>query len=178
MITDKLPETEAVEGSAAEILRIPNVYARRYANYLLNGIHLCENLEELHEYPKGGLMRDGMLAKSYAVAMMDMRRTELVSRRRRDPLSAGTVQKELEELQVVQRADKEALSQVIKYRDAIKEIDWDGGHYDFGAAYGLKDCKKRRDSLVKDREEIEANPDFTAVLKELETAGRLARGGK
>ena len=77
VITDKLPETEAVEGSAAEILRIPNVYARRYANYLLNGIHLCENLEELHEYPKGGLMRDGMLAKSYAVAMMDMRRTEL-----------------------------------------------------------------------------------------------------
>ena len=73
VITDKLPETEAVEGSAAEILRIPNVYARRYANYLLNGIHLCENLEELHEYPKGGLMRDGMLAKSYAVAMMDMR---------------------------------------------------------------------------------------------------------
>ena len=86
VITDKLPETEAVEGSAAEILRIPNVYARRYANYLLNGIHLCENLEELHEYPKGGLMRDGMLAKSYAVAMM-------VSRRRRDPLPAGTVQK-------------------------------------------------------------------------------------
>ena len=28
VITDKLPETEAVEGSAAEILRIPNVYAR------------------------------------------------------------------------------------------------------------------------------------------------------
>ena len=76
---------------------------------------------------------------------------------------------------MVQRADKEALSQVIKYRDAIKEIDWDGGHYDFGAAYGLKDCGKRRDSRVKDREEIEAYPDFTAVLKELETAGRLAR---
>ena len=42
-------------------------------------------------------------------------------------------------------------------------------------AWKPKDCKKRRDSLVKDREEIEANPDFTAVLKELETAGRLAR---
>ena len=175
VITDKLPETEAVEGSAAEILRIPNVYARRYANYLLNGIHLCENLEELHEYPKGGLMRDGMLAKSYAVAMMDMRRTELCLGADAIRCQLEQSRKELEELQVVQRADKEALSQVIKYRDAIKEIDWDGGHYDFGAAYGLKDCKKRRDSLVKDREEIEANPDFTAVLKELETAGRLAR---
>ena len=175
VITDKLPETEAVEGSAAEILRIPNVYARRYANYLLNGIHLCENLEELHEYPKGGLMRDGMLAKSYAVAMMDMRRTELCLGADAIRCQLEQSRKELEELQVVQRVDKEALSQVIKYRDAIKEIDWDGGHYDFGAAYGLKDCGKRRDSLVKDREEIEANPDFTAVLKELETAGRLAR---
>lgn len=175
VITDKLPETEAVEGSAAEILRIPNVYARRYANYLLNGIHLCENLEELHEYPKGGLMRDGMLAKSYAVAMMDMRRTELCLGADAIRCQLEQSRKELEELQVVQRADKEALSQVIKYRDAIKEIDWDGGHYDFGAAYGLKDCGKRRDSLVKDREEIEANPDFTAVLKELETARRLAR---
>ena len=120
-------------------------------------------------------MRDGMLAKSYAVAMMDMRRTELCLGADAIRCQLEQSRKELEELQVVQRADKEALSQVIKYRDAIKEIDWDGGHYDFGAAYGLKDCKKRRDSLVKDREEIKANPDFTAVLKELETAGRLAR---
>ena len=148
---------------------------RDVTRYLLNGIHLCENLEELHEYPKGGLMRDGMLAKSYAVAMMDMRRTELCLGADAIRCQLEQSRKELEELQVVQRADKEALSQVIKYRDAIKEIDWDGGHYDFGAAYGLRDCKKRRDSLVKDREEIEANPDFTAVLKELETAGRLAR---
>lgn len=42
---------------AMEILVIQNVFARRYANYLLNGIHLCENLEELHEYPKGGLRK-------------------------------------------------------------------------------------------------------------------------
>ncbi|MFR8178975.1 MAG: hypothetical protein ACLU80_02730 [Dorea sp.] len=41
-----------VKGSAAEQLVIPNVDARRYANYLLNGIHLCDSLNELHEYPK------------------------------------------------------------------------------------------------------------------------------
>ena len=51
VITDKLPETDISAGSAAEMLVIPNVYARRYANYLLNGIHLCGSLEELHEYP-------------------------------------------------------------------------------------------------------------------------------
>ncbi len=39
---------------------IPNIYARRYANLLLNGIHLCESWKELHEHPRGGLMKDGM----------------------------------------------------------------------------------------------------------------------
>ena len=76
VITDKLPDTKVVSGSAAEVLVIPNVFARRYANYLLNGIHLCESLEELHEYPKGGLMKNGMLAKSYAVSYMDIKKTE------------------------------------------------------------------------------------------------------
>lgn len=77
VITDKLPDSEIIIGSAAEQLIIPNVYARRYANYLLNRIHLCDSLEELHEYPKGGLMKDGMLAKSYSVACMNMKNTQI-----------------------------------------------------------------------------------------------------
>ena len=63
---------------------------------------------------------DGMLAKSHAVAMMDMRRTELCLGADAIRCQLEQSRKELEELQVVQRADKEALSQVIKYRDAIK----------------------------------------------------------
>lgn len=78
VITDKLPETDISAGSAAEMLVIPNVYARRYANYLLNGIHLCGSLEELHEYPRGGLMKNGMLAKSYAVSNMDVDGTRVL----------------------------------------------------------------------------------------------------
>ncbi len=175
VITDKLPETEPVAKSAAEILKIPNVYARRYANYLLNGIHLCENLEELHEYPKGGLMRDGMLSKSYAVSMMNMSKTELCLGSDAIRCQLEQAEKDLEELNAIQMADKESLSHVVRCREAIKGIDWDGGHYDFGAAGGLEECVKRRDSLIKDKNEIEANPDFTAVLKELETAKRLAK---
>jgi chromosome segregation ATPase len=77
VITDKLPKQEVTKGSAAEQLVIANRFARQYANYLLNGIHLCDSLEELHEYPKGGLMRNGMLAKSYAVSYMNTDQTEL-----------------------------------------------------------------------------------------------------
>ena len=66
-----------MKGSAAEQLIIPNRFASNYANYLLNGIHLCDTLEELHEYPKGGLMKNGMLAKSYAVSYMNMKKTDI-----------------------------------------------------------------------------------------------------
>ena len=74
-MTNKLPESDITPGSAASLLVVPNADARKYINYLLNGIHLCENLEELNDYPKGGLTREGMLAKSYAVRIMDMRKT-------------------------------------------------------------------------------------------------------
>ena len=50
VITDKLPETDIIQGSAAAMLDIPNEYGRRYANYLLNGIHLCNDIQELHQY--------------------------------------------------------------------------------------------------------------------------------
>ena len=66
-MTNKLPESDITPGSAASLFVVPNADARKYMNYLLNGIHLCENLEELNDYPKGGLTREGMLAKSYAV---------------------------------------------------------------------------------------------------------------
>ena len=74
-MTNKLMNSEIAKGSAASLLIVPNVDARKYVNYLLNGIHLCESLEELNDYPKGGITRDGMLAKSYAVRLMDMRDT-------------------------------------------------------------------------------------------------------
>jgi len=78
VITDKLPETNVIQGSAAVMLDIPNEYGRRYANYLLNGIHLCNNIQELHQYPKGGLMIDGTLAKSFTMSCMNLQRTQVI----------------------------------------------------------------------------------------------------
>jgi hypothetical protein len=75
VLSDRLPETEPEKGSAAEILTIPNRAARKYANHLLNGIHLCRSLEELHDHPKGGLPREGMLAKTYSAGSMNIRKT-------------------------------------------------------------------------------------------------------
>ena len=76
IITDQLPEVAIVENSAASMLEIPNEYGRRYANYILNGIHLCNDMEELHRYPKGGLMKDGTLARSFTMGCMSTGRTQ------------------------------------------------------------------------------------------------------
>lgn len=76
VLTDKLGDLKADGNSAAELLTIPNIYARRYANYLLGGMYLCNDLDELHDHPLGGLMKDGTLAKSYTVRHLPMDRVQ------------------------------------------------------------------------------------------------------
>ena len=166
VITDKLPQTEEAKGSAAEILRIPNVYARRYANYLLNGIHLCEDLDELREYPKGGLTREGMLAKSFAASVMDMTKTELCLGEDAVRCQLAQAKEDKETQEELQRGDRRELDGVLKRRKAIGRIDWDGSRYDFGAAARLEETRERKKKLEEDEREIRENPDFTAVLKE------------
>ena len=119
VITDKLPDSEVVKGSAAEQLVIPNVDARRYANYLLNGIHLCDSLNELHEYPKGGLMKDGMLAKSYAVSCMNMKKTQICLGQ-----DAIEVQKQAvrEQKQIVQEAYDQVMDEVKQTKEKISSL--------------------------------------------------------
>lgn len=165
VLTDKLPETEVKRGSAAEVLKIPNVYARRYANSLLNGIHLCEDLEELHDYPKGGLTRDGMLAKSYAVSPMDLTGTELCLGEDAVRLQLEQTKEERREKEALQRKDKDALARILDCRRQIVSIDWDPGHYEFSAADSLEKSKKTKRKLEADLQAIRDNPEFYRGLK-------------
>lgn len=170
VITDKLPDTSVTPGSAAEMLVIPNVYARRYANYLLNGIHLCRDLKELHEYPKGGLMKNGMFAKSYAVTYMETGKTDFC-------LGGDSIRLRLEKAEA-EKGEREAeLRQNLKmvetvrgYKKELDQIDWDVSHYDFGAAKILDEDGARREKLQKDIDKIRSNPDFLSVLQEQQDA--------
>lgn len=170
VISDKLPDTEIIPGSAAEILKIPNLYARRYANYLLNGIHLCNTLEELHEYPKGGMMADGMLAKSYAVSCMDIDKTEFCLGQdaiQYQLLKASEGKKEKTEEKERQKKQRDRICQ---WRKQLKEIDWKTEHYDFGAASALAEMFEQKKSICGNIEKIRSNPDFMMVLQEQEDA--------
>ena len=124
VITDKLPETDISAGSAAEMLVIPNVYARRYANYLLNGIHLCGSLKELHEYPRGGLMKNGMLAKSYAVSNMDVDGTEFCLGGDAIRLQLNRKEEAKKQKQEERKSNQKQKEQSRRYRSEIEGVDW------------------------------------------------------
>ncbi len=170
VITDKLPESEVTRGSAAEVLSIPNIFARRYANYLLNGIHLCDTLEELHEHPQGGLMKNGMLAKSYAVSNMKLEKTRYY-------LGADAIKLQLEQLRWEQEEEKAALNNKIAEQNLIErqikeigEIEWKAEHYDFTAPMQLQADRAQQNSLKAQKQELETNPAFMAVLEERQKA--------
>ena len=172
VITDKLPETDISAGSAAEMLVIPNVYARRYANYLLNGIHLCGSLEELHEYPRGGLMKNGMLAKSYAVSNMDVDGTEFCLGGDAIRLQLNRKEEAKKQKQEERKSNQKHREQSRRYRSEIEEVDWEAGHYDFDAAKSLEATLERKERIQQDIDKIQSNPDFLAVLQEQQDAER------
>jgi len=172
VITDRLPDTQVVPGSAAEMLVIPNLYARRYANYLLNGIHLCRTLEELHEYPKGGLMKNGMLAKSYAVSYMEIKKTEFCLGGDAIKLQLERAEEEKEKKKTELRSMKKRMEQSEKYRQEIERVDWDIDHYDFGSVKMLDENVDKLEAIKKNIEKIRNNPDFLTVLQEQEEAKR------
>ncbi len=170
VISDKLPDMKATPGSAAEILKIPNIYARRYANYLLNGIHLCGSLDELHEYPKGGLMQNGMLVKSYAVSYMNMKKTEFCLGQDAVKLQLLKAEQDKTDKELERESVKKELGRVCRNRKELKQIDWNVENYDFGAASVLAEAMDQKKRICGDIKEISENPDFMAVLLEQKNA--------
>lgn len=170
VITDKLPETSVTEGSAAEILNIPNHFARRYANYLLNGIHLCESLGELHEYPKGGMTKDGLLAKSYAVSAMELGKVSLC-------LGEDAIRLQLEQAEESQKANQEQYRQLEEENEKTRRcrreiacVDWNLEHYDFDAQKRLRKVQREKEDLERQIEQIQNSNEFMAVIQEQEAA--------
>lgn len=166
VITDKLPISNVQFGSAASELDIPNIYARRFANYLLNGIHLCNSLEELHDNPKGGLMTDGTLAKSYSMSCMDIAKTEvcLGMDAIELQLKAAKAEKKIIEDKVPQKMN---LLNIVSEKIAdIERIDFDVNNYHFNAPELLCDIKEKQKRIIEDIHDIDHNPDMMEVLNE------------
>ncbi|MBD5543380.1 MAG: hypothetical protein HDR01_03820 [Lachnospiraceae bacterium] len=175
VITDKLPETDIIPESAATMLDIPNEYGRRYANYLLNGIHLCNDIQELHQYPKGGLMIDGTLAKSFTMSCMNLQRTQIFMGK--DAIKQQLEKAKLDKLVLVQEEKKlyENSEILSKHIADIEAVNWDETRYIFDAQNRIDDniteIRNKKAELTK----IENTPGFAAALQEKESADKEYR---
>lgn len=172
VITDKLPKTNIMSESAATMLDIPNEEGRRYANYLLNGIHLCKNIQELHQYPKGGLMLDGTLAKSFTMSCMNLQRTQIF-------MGKDAIKKQLEnaylDKKTLEREEKELAvnSRLLqKYISDLETINWDEKRYMFDAQKCIDGKKSELYNKEAELKEIKNTPEFVVALQERENADK------
>ena len=170
VITDKLEDTEEVTGSAAEQLEIVNPSARMYANYLLNGIHLCETVDELHEYPKGGIMPNGMLAKGYAVGKMDINSTKLFIGQDAIKLQLEALEKEIKDLEYSIQEYAETTDRIRGEIEELQGYSLKQEDYDFEAVNEVSAVKEKLRATISERDIFANDPNFTAIFGEYNKA--------
>lgn len=170
VLSDKIPDSDIEKDSAAEILEIKNKAARKYANYLLNGIHLCDTIEELHDYPKGGLMKDGMLTKSYAATMMkindvvpclgkNVAEMQLEMKKREKELTYAYLQRHIDQINV--------------FSDLLRlcgNIEWDPEEYDFESVEKVAQLKGLLGQIANEIEDLKKSPEMLRAIQEIEMA--------
>lgn len=170
VLSDKIPESEVAPESVASVLSIKNKAARKYANYLLNGIHLCQTEEELHEHPKGGLMADGALSKSYSASLMDMRKTQFCMGNNVIKIQLKQALKQKDELESSIHVVNEEIEKTNQLKRLIENIKWDASYYDFDSPENLKIHTRRKNELVAQIEDLKNSPQMLAAMKEIEFA--------
>ena len=171
---DKLFETEIEEQSAASVLNITNKGARRYANYLLNGIHLCENIDELHEHPKGGITKDGMLCKSYAASLMQIQKTQVCLGNNVVKFQLEQAKKELERLILKKSGYEKEIENRNQLVTLIDNVEWKAERYNFNSSTELSEENRNLGKLSAQIEELKNSPEMLAAAKEYDLAMKNA----
>lgn len=170
VLSDKIPDSDIETDSAATILEIKNSAARKYANYLLNGIHLCDTIEELHDHPKGGLMKDGMLAKSYAASMMKI--NDIVPCLGKNVVEMQLKIKEREREQALANQQK-LIDQINVFSELLRlcdNIEWDPEEYDFESIEKLPQLKERLGQIEVEISNLNNSPEMLRAIQEIEMA--------
>ncbi len=170
VLTDKLEAQEGEEGSAASLLKIPNPDARRYADYLLGRLHLCESTDELHEHPQGGLMRNGLLAKGYTTRFLRTEKTRYC-------LGGKALKMQLEQVEAQRQEKQRDLMELEGKRDGIvtrlkslKLVNWSADSYDFDSPGALSRFRLRLEETRRQLEIIHNDPNFATAMEILESA--------
>ena len=170
ILTDKIPETEIENNSASSVLNITNKGARRYANYLLNGIFLCQNLDELHEHPKGGITKDGMICKSYSAGKMQIHKTSLCLGNNVVKIQLEQAKKEFETLCSEKSKYEKEIQDRNQLKTLIDNVEWNAERYNFSSAKEIGEKNKSFGKLAVQIDELKNSPEMLVAAKEYELA--------
>ncbi len=169
VFTDKLGNFDSEENSAAGLLKIANVYARRYADYVLGRIYLCNDLEELHEHPLGGLMKDGTLAQGYTMKSLNMSDVKyyighegIRLQLKKDLTDKARLDAQLDDL-------SEQEQNISKQINLLKSV-FVNPNVRFEVLRELPALKERMDSYQEQLEQLKQNPSYALLLDRLESA--------
>lgn len=170
ILTDKIPETEIENNSASSVLNITNKGARRYANYLLNGIFLCQNLDELHDHPKGGITKDGMICKSYSAGKMQIHKTSLCLGNNVVKIQLEQAKKEFETLSSEKSKYEKEIQDRNQLKTLIDNVEWNAERYNFNSAKEISEKNKSFGKLAVQIDELKNSPEMLVAAKEYELA--------
>ena len=168
--TDKLPDKPVVAGSAASLLEIPNIAGRKYANFLLNRVHLCGSLDELHEHFNGGLTADCYVSKGYSMYRLDEKKLSYV-------LGIGAVRRELERnrniligLKDEMEANKSEINENNRLIKILDEVRIDINTLRFEAVTEIKVQKNAYSELHTVLENQKKDPTFIVLSEACDRA--------
>lgn len=170
ILTDKIPETEIENNSASSVLNITNKGARRYANYLLNGIFLCQNLDELHEHPKGGITKDGMICKSFSAGKMQVHKTQLCLGNNVVKIQLEQAKKEFETLCSEKSKYEKEIQDRNQLKTLIDNVEWNAERYNFNSAKEIGEKNTSFGKLAVQIDELKNSPEMLVAAKEYELA--------
>lgn len=166
VLTDKLENHKALPGSAAEILNIPNREARLYANYLLGRLHLCTNLEDLHNHPKGGIMADGTLAKGFTVSNLDFTNMEYYLGQDSIKLQLEQKQNELKRLIAEKQSYVKSKELNLLQREKYEALELSGNDYHFESVNSLEKLIEKYTIDKAELTEMQNNPNFLMLQEQ------------
>ena len=183
VLSDKLEDLEAEANSAASILSVPNKYARRYINYLLGRIYLCNTLEELHEHPQGGIMSDGALAKGYTMRNLDLSKADYYLGRDAIKLRLDKLKNERNILIAVSNENASSLLSYQQMLDLLSASELKGAEPVFASVDELSELIKKLSENKARVCELENDPRLTELqqiydkaVKEYERINKAKEG--
>ena len=129
-------------------------------------MNMCKDIDELHEYPNGGLMIDGTLAKSFTMTCMDIAKTQIY-------MGKDAIKRQLERAKADkdillqdEKREKERLAIVRKYISDIEAVNWDETGYIFDAQTRIDDNTAELRDKNSELEHASCTPGFAAALEE------------